>query len=89
MASQFRAMIPRENSLALGGALVAGPNLLHGLDVKRGKLPDVAIGAGHLVEATVARRAAGSFDELDFPPSHLHATLAEGNDQGGNGHDQR
>ena len=42
----------------IGGTLVSGPNLLHGPDVKRGKLSDVAIGAGHLVEAPVARRAA-------------------------------
>ena len=62
--------------------MVAGPNLLHGPDVKRGELPDVAIAAGHLVEAPVARRAARAFHELHFPPGHLHAALAEGNDQG-------
>src|SRR5207249_1291330 len=61
--------------------LLDRPRLLHRLDVERGQLADVAVGSGHLGIAPLTRRAARTFLELDLPPQHLHAALAQRNDE--------
>src|SRR5262245_27254489 len=62
-------------------ALLARPDLLHRLRVVGGELPDVAVAARHFEEAPVGAGAAGAVLELDLPSPHLHARLAERNDQ--------
>src|SRR6266571_144717 len=62
-------------------ALLAAPDFLHRLHVVRRELADVALAAGHLEETAVRAGAARSVGELDLAARHLHARLAERDDE--------
>jgi hypothetical protein len=63
-------------------ALFDGPKLLHGVYVKGRQLADVAIGAGHFVEAPArAPAAAAALLQIDLFSVHRQAALAQRNDQ--------
>src|SRR5579859_2869867 len=64
-----------------GGALLDRPLLFHGAHVIRREFSDHAFLARHLEEMPAARAAARTFLELNLSPQHLHAALAERNDQ--------
>src|SRR5207244_1386104 len=62
-------------------SLLAAPDLFHRLHIVGGELADVAVGAGHLEEAAVRARAAGTVREFQLAAVHLHARLTERNHQ--------
>ena len=61
--------------------LFAAPHFLHRLHVIGGELADVAVAPGHLEEPAIRTRAARAVGEFELPARHLHARLAERNDQ--------
>src|SRR6267378_6378077 len=67
VADERDSSVRRKHGGQKRGPLLPAPDFFHGFDVEGGEFSHVAVGAGHFVKLPVARRAARSFCELDFP----------------------
>ena len=67
----------REDAGEIWRALLVAPFFLQRPHVVRGELSDLAVGTRRLEEPPVAGGSARSLLEVDLPGAHLHACLAQ------------